>query len=128
MQKWALVAAALAGLTGAGGIILAAVAGHLVTDPRLHAAAYHLIFHASATLAVCGVACALPRRGEWFLGASALFLSGSLLFSGELSLRALAGTGLFPLAAPVGAILLIAGWLVVTLAAVIALRALRSPA
>jgi uncharacterized membrane protein YgdD (TMEM256/DUF423 family) len=117
MRKWACAAAAAAGLTGAGGIILAAAAAHSVPDPRLQTAASFLMFHAAATLAVCGIALAVPQRGFWFLGAAGLFLSGSLLFGGDLSARALAGTRLFPMAAPLGGTLLIFGWALVTLTA-----------
>jgi uncharacterized membrane protein YgdD (TMEM256/DUF423 family) len=122
MRKWACVAAAAAGLTGAGGIILAGAAAHGVPDPRLQTAANILMLHAAAALAVCGIALAVPQRGIWFLGAAGLFLSGSLFFGGDLSARALAGTRLFPMAAPLGGTLLIFGWALVTLAAVIAMR------
>ena len=122
MRKWACAAAAVAGLTGAGGIILAAAAAHGVPDPRLQTAANLLLLHAAATLAVCGLALAVPRRGIWFLGAAGLLLSGSLLFGGDLSARALAGTRLFPMAAPLGGTLLIFGWAWVTLAALMVMR------
>jgi uncharacterized membrane protein YgdD (TMEM256/DUF423 family) len=121
MRKWACAAAAAAGLTGAGGIILAAAAAHGVPDPRLQTAANFLMLHAAAT-PVCGLALVLPQRGIWFLGAAGLFLSGSLLFGGDLSARALAGTRLFPMAAPLGGTLLIFGWALVTLAALIVMR------
>ena len=122
MRKWACAAAAVAGLTGAGGIILAAAAAHGVPDPRIQTAANFLLLHAAATLAVCGLALAVPRRGIWFLGAAGLLLSGSLLFGGDLSARALAGTRLFPMAAPLGGTLLIFGWAWVTLAALMVMR------
>ncbi len=125
MRKWAAAAAAAAGLTGAGGVILAAAAAHGVDDPRLQTAANFLMLHATATLAVCGLALAVPQRSIWFLGAAGLFLSGSLLFGGDLSARALAGTRLFPMAAPFGGTLLIFGWALVTLAALIVMRQSR---
>jgi uncharacterized membrane protein YgdD (TMEM256/DUF423 family) len=112
-------------MTGAGGIILATVAAHVVPDPRLQTAANFLMLHAAAALAVCGIALALPQRGMWFLGAAGLFLSGSLLFGGDLSVRALAGKRLFPMAAPLGGTLLIFGWALVTLAAMIVMRQSR---
>jgi uncharacterized membrane protein YgdD (TMEM256/DUF423 family) len=43
------------------------------------------------------------------------------LFSGDLALRAFAGHRLFPMAAPTGGIILIAAWLALAAAAVIAL-------
>ena len=84
---------------------------------RLQTAANFLLLHAAATLAVCGLSVAVPERGVWFLGAAWLFLFGSLIFGGDLSMRALAGTRLFPMAAPIGGTLLIVGWVFVTLAA-----------
>ncbi len=117
MRKLALIMVALAGFTGAGGVILSAVAAHNVADPRLDTAANFLLFHAAATLAVCGLSLGLPQRGIWFLVPAGLFLSGGLLFGGDLSLRVLAGTKLFPMAAPIGGILLILGWLFVIIAA-----------
>jgi uncharacterized membrane protein YgdD (TMEM256/DUF423 family) len=125
MRKWACAAAAAAGLTGAGGIILAAAAAHGVPDPRLQTAANFLMLHATATLAVCGISMAVPQHGIWFLGVAGLFLSGSLLFGGDLSARALAGTRLFPMAAPLGGTLLIFGWAMVTLAALAVMRQSR---
>jgi uncharacterized membrane protein YgdD (TMEM256/DUF423 family) len=122
LRKWACAAAALAGLTGASGIILAAVAAHGVADQRLQTAANFMLLHAAATLAVCGLSIAVPQRGVWFLGAAWVFLCGSLLFGGDLAARALAGTRLFPMAAPLGGTLLIIGWVLVALAALAASR------
>jgi uncharacterized membrane protein YgdD (TMEM256/DUF423 family) len=121
MRKWAFVASALAGLAGAAGVILSAAAAHGAADPRLQTAAMFLILHAAATLAACALALAAPRRGGWLLAAAAVFLLGSLLFCGDLSLRALAGTKLFPMAAPIGGALLILGWALVSLGALLAL-------
>ena len=42
---------------------------------------------------------AVSQGGTWFLGAAGLFLFGSLLFGGDLAVRTLAGTRLFPMAA-----------------------------
>jgi uncharacterized membrane protein YgdD (TMEM256/DUF423 family) len=122
LHKWACAAAALAGLTGASGIILAAIAAHGVSDQRLQTAANFMLLHAVATLAVCGLSLATPRRGGWFLGAAGLFLCGSLFFGGDLAVRALVGSRLFPMAAPLGGTLLILGWVFVALAALAVLR------
>lgn len=122
MREWTCAAAAAAGLTGSCGIILAAAAAHGVPDARLQTAANFLMLHATAALAVCGLALAVPRCGFWFLGAAGLFLAGSLLFGGDLAARVFAGTGLFPMAAPVGGTLLIFGWALVTLAALAVTR------
>lgn len=122
MRKWTCVAVALAGLTGSGGVILAAVAAHLVPDLRLQTAAVFLLLHAASTLAVCALALVVSNRSGWFLGAAGLFFAGSLLLAGDLSLRALAGMKLFPMAAPLGGMILIFGWAFAALAGVMALQ------
>ncbi len=116
---WAGALAAAAGVTGAAGMILSAVAAHSVPDPRLHTAANLMLLNASAALAVTGLALAAPRRGGWFLAAAGSLLCGSLLFGGDLSLRVLLDTRLFPMAAPLGGTLLILGWLLAAIAAAI---------
>ena len=51
-----------------------------------------------------------------------LLLIGVALFSGDLALRAYAGHRLFPMAAPTGGMVMIAGWALLALAAFISLR------
>ena len=109
---------ALAGLLGAAGIGAAALAAHRSAGPDLQIAAYFLLIHATAIAGIAGVV-APPRRG--FLAAASILATGTLLFCGDLALRALAGTRLFPLAAPAGGSLLILGWLTLTVASVCAL-------
>lgn len=120
LRNWACALTALAGLTGASGIILAAISAHGVSDPRLQTAANFLLLHAAATLAVCGLSVAMPQRGAWFLGAAGVLLSGSLLFGGDIAARVLIGARVFPMAAPLGGTLLIIGWVFVAMAALAA--------
>jgi uncharacterized membrane protein YgdD (TMEM256/DUF423 family) len=87
LRKWACAATALAGVTGAGGIILAGVAAHDVPDQRLQTAANFMLLHAAATLVVCGLSFAVPQGGVWFLGPAWVFPCGSLLFGGDLAAR-----------------------------------------
>jgi len=121
-EKLALAAAALAGLSGAAGVGLAAVGAHVAANassgPLLTTAANFLLIHAVATLALAGLALAAPRRGGWFLYGAALFLLGGFLFCGDLSVRALTDQRLFPMAAPIGGSLLILGWIATAIAAV----------
>jgi uncharacterized membrane protein YgdD (TMEM256/DUF423 family) len=117
-RNLALAAAALAGLAGACGVGLAAIGAHVSQSPLLTTAADFLLIHAVATLALAALAVASPRRGGWFLCAAALFLIGASLFCGDLSVRALAGGRLFPMAAPTGGSLLILGWVLTAVAAV----------
>ena len=107
----------LAGVMGADGVILAAVAAHQVDATRLMPASSMLLFHATAVLA----AVALTERGivaaKGGMIAAFGFVVASALFAGDLSLRHFAGHGLFPMAAPTGGTLLIASWLVLAIAA-----------
>jgi uncharacterized membrane protein YgdD (TMEM256/DUF423 family) len=107
----------LAGVMGADGVILAAVAAHQGDGGRLLPASSMLLFHATAVLA----AVALVERDivHFRLGLAATFgfVIASALFAGDLCLRHFSGHGLFPLAAPTGGTLLIASWLTLALAA-----------
>ena len=111
----------LAGLMGAGGIMLAAAGAHATTGSGLDGAGYMLLFQAAALL---GGAALLQHGVLWrplILLALAGWVLGAALFSGDLALRAFAGHRLFPMAAPTGGIILIAAWLALAAAAVIAL-------
>jgi len=111
----------LAGLLGAGGIVLAAAGAHVASGAGLESAANMLLFHAAAILG--GVA--LMQQGLLWrplaLAAFAAFILGAALFSGDIALRAFAGHRLFPMAAPSGGIILIVAWLGVAVAAIGAL-------
>jgi uncharacterized membrane protein YgdD (TMEM256/DUF423 family) len=107
----------LAGIMGADGVILAAVAAHQADASRLVPASSMLLFHASAVLA----AVALTERGivaaKGGIAAAFGFVVASALFAGDLCLRHFAGHALFPMAAPTGGTLLIASWLGLAIAA-----------
>jgi uncharacterized membrane protein YgdD (TMEM256/DUF423 family) len=111
------VLAALAGLMGAGGVMLAAASAHLADAARLAAASSMLLFHACAVLG----AVALAERGllqaRIGLAAAFGFVVAGALFAGDLTLRQYAGHGLFPMAAPTGGTLLIVSWLALALSA-----------
>jgi uncharacterized membrane protein YgdD (TMEM256/DUF423 family) len=107
----------LAGIMGADGVILAAVAAHQGDATRLGPASSMLLFHATATLA----AVALTERGivaaRGGITAAFGFVIASALFAGDLCLRHFTGQALFPFAAPAGGTLLIVSWLVLAVAA-----------
>ena len=112
-----------AGVFGATGIILSAVAAHLEPSPALQNASLILLVHAPALIAVL-VALrlrVLPQFGG-VLGAIALTV-GVILFSGDLTLRIFVGMPLFPLAAPTGGILLIFGWAILAVSGIFLRRA-----
>ena len=110
---------ALAGLMGAAGVVLLAAGAHAAPGAGLDSAGQMLLFHAAA---VVGVAVAL-HQGLLFrplaLAAAIGLVVGAALFSGDIALKALAGHRLFPMAAPTGGFISIAGWLGLAAAAVV---------
>jgi uncharacterized membrane protein YgdD (TMEM256/DUF423 family) len=115
----------LASLMGAGGIGLAAAAAHAAPASGLEGAAYLMLIHA---IAVLGAASLTGQKLLWQplgLIAMASFVAGSVLFAGDISMRAFAGHRLFPMAAPTGGTLLILGWLVLAAATMAAIGRAR---
>ncbi|GJD96045.1 DUF423 domain-containing protein [Methylobacterium iners] len=114
--------AALAALAGLLGVAGSAAAAHTSGGETLRTAAQFLLFHAPAILTLTGFAAAgLTRGGPTRVAAAALVL-GLTLFSGDLAMRVLAETPLFPMAAPTGGIVLIAAWLAVAVVACLPVR------
>lgn len=113
--------ACLAGIAGAAGVALAATAAHRVNNPSLLAAAHMLQVHAAGALALVALGQFGRARSAWLVAAS-LVLAGSLLFAGAVSLQVLAARSMFPMAAPIGGSLVIAGWLAVVVSALLELR------
>jgi uncharacterized membrane protein YgdD (TMEM256/DUF423 family) len=112
---------ALAGLMGAGGVILAAAGAHMAPGAGVDSAAYMLLFHAAAVLG----GAALVQHGVLWRPLALIVLAawvlGAVLFSGDIALRAFAGHRLFAMAAPSGGVILIGAWLALTVAAVAAM-------
>jgi uncharacterized membrane protein YgdD (TMEM256/DUF423 family) len=111
----------IAGLMGAAGIALAAAGAHAAPHAGLDSAAYMLLFHAVALLG----GAALTQQGALLrppmLAVLIAWIVGTMLFSGDIALRAFAGHRLFAFAAPAGGIILIAAWLALAAAATAAL-------
>lgn len=95
------------GICGAAGVALSAAAAHQ-GGGHLATAAQFLLIHAPALLAI-------GLLGGWLAlrTGGAVLLLGILLFSGDLIMRHYIGGRLFPLAAPAGGTLMIAGWIIV---------------
>jgi uncharacterized membrane protein YgdD (TMEM256/DUF423 family) len=112
---------ALAGLMGAGGVILAAAGAHGAPHAGVESAAYMLLFHAAAVLG--GVV--LTQQGLlWrplMLAVLGAWVAGAALFSGDIAARAFAGHRLLPMAAPSGGTILIVGWLMLVGVAICAI-------
>jgi uncharacterized membrane protein YgdD (TMEM256/DUF423 family) len=112
---------ALAGLMGAGGVVLAAAGAHMAPGAGLDSAASMLLFHA---VAVLGGAALVQQGVLWrplALIVLAAWVLGAVLFSGDIALRALAGHRLFAMAAPSGGVILIGAWVALAVAAVAAM-------
>ena len=114
-----IVLAALSGLVGVG---LSAAAAH-VTSGNLATAAQFLLFHAPALLALVALIGAGLLHPTLAQAAGYAMVLGLVLFCGDLSRRAFSGVPLAPMAAPTGGILLMLGWLLVGLSALLRLRA-----
>ena len=114
-----IVLAALSGLLGVG---LSAAAAH-VTGGNLATAAQFLLFHAPALLALVALIAAGLLHPTLAQVAGYMMVLGLVLFCGDLSRRAFSGVPLAPMAAPTGGILLMLGWLLVGLSALLRLRA-----
>ena len=110
-----------AGLMGAAGVVLLAAAAHAAPGTGLDSAGQMLLFHALAAVAVA----AALSQGLVFrplaVAAAIGLIAGAALFSGDIALRAFAGHRLFPMAAPSGGVILIASWLALAVAAMVAL-------
>lgn len=117
MTLWPRLLIVCAGLFGACGVAAAAVAAHLSGGASLSIAANFLLIHAAALVALATLAATLERgRIPLLVGTSAIGL-GTVLFSGDLGMRALMEIKLLGGSAPFGGTLMIAGWLVVAISA-----------
>ena len=116
MPSRALIFAA--GVCGAAGVALSAVAAH-GGSPNTASAATFLVVHAPAFL-VIGLA-VFNGVMRW---AGAVLLLGLALFAADLVTSDFADTRLFAMAAPVGGGLMILGWLGIALAALFPRRLL----
>ncbi len=108
----------LAGLIGAAGIASAAAAAHWA-DPRLIGAASAICLANAPALLVLGLAGRRLRLGTL---SAALLILGTLLFAGDVGLRAFFDRGLFPMAAPTGGSTMIIAWLLITIGALLPRR------
>ncbi|WP_246329311.1 DUF423 domain-containing protein [Chthonobacter rhizosphaerae] len=102
-----------AGLGGAAGVAASAAGSHAYAGTSLDTAGKMLLIHAAALIAL-----SVPAVGSNRIRhiASLVMLIGVALFSGDLTARAVLGGALFPLAAPLGGLLMMAGWLIAALA------------
>jgi len=114
----------LAAVMGASGVILAAAAAHTAPGAGLDSAAYMLLFHAVAVLGGIALLQQALLTRPLMLGVLGAWVLGSVLFAGDIVLRAFLGYRLFSMAAPTGGIILILAW--IALAAIAVLTLVRS--
>lgn len=99
------------GLVGAAGVALSAAAAHR-GGAFTGTAANFLLMHAPVFLVI-----GLAGGNRCLRIASLVLLIGLLLFAGDLLARDFLGSRLFPMSAPIGGTLLIAGWLAIAVSA-----------
>jgi uncharacterized membrane protein YgdD (TMEM256/DUF423 family) len=107
----------LAALMGAAGVALWAMAAHRAGGTNLVTAAQFLLLHASAVFGLTAARKQGLIHGRIASLAVSGLILGTILFAGDLTARVFLGHGLFPRAAPLGGILMIAGWLLAAAAA-----------
>ena len=113
MAFWSTALLSSAGLLGAAGVALSAYAAHADGGANLTTAATFLLLHAAA---IAGLSAGgTTRRG--LLQAATLLVVGVILFSGDITLRVTTGASPWRMAAPTGGMILIAGWLWLSVAA-----------
>jgi uncharacterized membrane protein YgdD (TMEM256/DUF423 family) len=110
MSRSAVSLIAVAGIYGAFGVATAAVSAHLAGDTRLETASSFLLLHAAALLGMAAAARAFAL-GRWILVPAWAVALGALMFCGDLIVRVAYGESPLPMTAPIGGVLLIVGWL-----------------
>ncbi|HTO34532.1 MAG TPA: DUF423 domain-containing protein [Pararhizobium sp.] len=104
----------IAGMMGVYGVASAAAASH-GSDPHLLGGASAMcLAHAPALIALYAAWTILRTAPV----AALLLSAGTALFAGDLTARHFLGHGLFPMSAPTGGILMMAGWLAVAVGCV----------
>ncbi|RUU95588.1 DUF423 domain-containing protein [Mesorhizobium sp. M6A.T.Cr.TU.017.01.1.1] len=101
------------GLCGAAGVALSAAAAHL-GGAFVGTVASFLLMHAPVFLAI-----GLVGANRILRIGSLILLVGLVLFCSDLLARDFLGSRLFPLSAPIGGTLLIAGWLAIAASALV---------
>lgn len=108
-----------AGLLGVSGVAAAAASAHAASDPRLlGAVALVCLAHAPAIMTL-GLS---EHRGTLLRVAALLLFAGASLFSADMASRAYEYGRLFPMAAPAGGLIMMAGWLTVAASALASRR------
>ena len=115
------IAATIGAVLGAAGVVLGAFGAHALRsrlEPRdleiFETAVRYQMYHAFAMLAAAWL---LSRQAPGASSAAWAFLAGTVIFSGSLYLLVATGHRWLGAVTPIGGVLLIAGWLLLALAA-----------
>lgn len=116
------IAALIGALLGASGVVLGAFGAHALRarlEPRdlevFETAVRYQMYHAFAMLAAAWL---LSRNAPWAAAAAWAFTVGVLIFSGSLYLLVASGQRWLGAVTPLGGAAMIAGWLLLALAAI----------
>jgi uncharacterized membrane protein YgdD (TMEM256/DUF423 family) len=112
---------AWAGIAGAAGVALAAVAAHKVDSPALATAATMLTLHAAAAVGVVAISARTTRARLW-TAVAGLMLLGATLFCGEIAFHTFTANAALQALAPVGGTIMIASWALLAIAALLSVR------
>ena len=124
---WFRIIVIAAGLMGAAGVILGAVAAHTADGGRLALSASSMLsLHAPAAMLAVLLADQQIIRPRIGLLAAGGFVTGAVLFGADMMVRQFLEHHLFPRAAPTGGTLMILSWLLLAIAAVLPRAASRS--
>ena len=113
--RWPSAALAWAGLLGAAGVGVGAAGAHAGGGDLTRIASEFLLIHAAVLVAGSAIGLASRQASRLLPLALALIALGATLFGGELALAGLRDWRPVPLAAPIGGLCLIAGWLVLAM-------------
>lgn len=109
----------LGAVAGCLGVALSAAAAHVTGGGTLETSARFLLAHAPALVGLAAAAAAGLAHRNTALVAGALLALGLALFSGDLAYRGFRAEALFPMAAPAGGVLMMGGWALAAVSAVI---------
>ena len=108
---WASVLVLVAGLMGAAGLAMLAAAAHIGGGDLARTGGTILLVHAVAVMATAAPACNPGTASRGALAAATVLAVGTALFGTDLAFAAFLGAHPVPLAAPLGGMGMIAGWL-----------------
>lgn len=118
-ERLLLLLGALAGLAG---VMAAAASAHVTGSDNLKTASQFLLFHAPLLAAAPAIVRSGAVHRHIALLALMITVIGVTLFSGQLALGALKQASLFAMAAPTGGTLLMLGWALLGVSALVPAR------